>query len=442
MPMVSSSVRNTLPLGKNLGGVERPGREPGKRPEPRKRDCVDSKSRALRKRQASDTRTARRWAMRRMTEERWRIAGAISYGVTVLLVLAGCGGTSRDDPGLTDPPAPNPTDSISGTVTYQGAPLAGVTMTLWITNSNSVISTTTTGADGAYSFSGLPTTGNVQDEYQVWATKSGYGFVPTVGNNATATRADHTGQFTGTLLTGIYLNVIDFISKADAPVTAANFAAYNTTTPLVTLGATGQLVSYAAGDDADLHKGVAWPAQRFTDNGDGTVTDALTGLIWLKDAGCLAPALWATALNEVNQLASGSCGLTDGSKAGQWRMPNLNELESMVDVSASNPAVATGNPFQNVANAIYWSSTSYWGGQTGSPQAWAIRMSDGRYMNDGSSDVKATAANQVWAVKGSGKGSIQLPATGMYVVFATGDDGSLQSGVKLPYPRFFDNGNG
>jgi len=123
-------------------------------------------------------------------------------------------------------------------------------------------------------------------------------------------------------------------------------------------------------------------------------------------------------------------------------MPNLNELESMVDVSASNPAVPAGSPFKNVANATYWSSTSYWGGETGSPQAWAIRMSDGRYMNDSASDVKATAVNQVWAVKGTGGGVIKLARTGMYVVFAAGDDGSMQAGVMAPYPRFIDNSNG
>jgi hypothetical protein len=32
--------------------------------------------------------------------------------------------------------------------------------------------------------------------------------------------------------------------------------------------------------------GVAWPNPRFTDNSDGTVTDNLTGLIWLKNANC------------------------------------------------------------------------------------------------------------------------------------------------------------
>ena len=52
---------------------------------------------------------------------------------------------------------------------------------------------------------------------------------------------------------------------------------------------TGQTVSYATGDDGDLQKGVAWPDPRFTDNSDGTVTDNLTGLIWLKNANCFGP---------------------------------------------------------------------------------------------------------------------------------------------------------
>ena len=48
----------------------------------------------------------------------------------------------------------------------------------------------------------------------------------------------------------------------------------------------GQTSSNATGDDGDLQRGVAWPDPRFTDNGDGTVTDNLTGLIWLKNANC------------------------------------------------------------------------------------------------------------------------------------------------------------
>ena len=41
-----------------------------------------------------------------------------------------------------------------------------------------------------------------------------------------------------------------------------------------------------AGQDGELQAGVNWPTPRFTDNGDGTVTDNLTGLIWLKLVTC------------------------------------------------------------------------------------------------------------------------------------------------------------
>jgi hypothetical protein len=318
---------------------------------------------------------------------------------------------------------------------YKGAPLAGVTVTEWSTNTNVVLSTTTTDVNGDYSFSGIQTTGNAPMELHFWATKAGYGFVPSVGSGAKAIRADHTGQFQGTLLAGIYLDVIDYVALANASLSAANFIAYDGATPLVSVPATGQTASYTAGDDGALRKGAAWPATRFIDNADGTVTDALTGLIWIKDAGCLAPAVWAAALTEANQLASGTCGLSDGSKAGQWRLPNLVELESVVDVSAGNPALAAVSPFKNVSQAIYWSSTSYFGGQAGSPQAWAIRMSDSRYINDGVSNLKTTSVNQVWAVKGAGGGAIKLPATGMFPTFAAGDDGGVQAGVMAPYPR-------
>jgi hypothetical protein len=54
----------------------------------------------------------------------------------------------------------------------------------------------------------------------------------------------------------------------------------------------------------------------------------------------------------------------------------------MIDVSESSPALPAGSPFTNVSNGIYWSSTSYFGGETGSPTAWTIRVGDGRYMND------------------------------------------------------------
>lgn len=67
---------------------------------------------------------------------------------------------------------------------------------------------------------------------------------------------------------------------------------------------TGQTEKYVDGGDGECQKGVALPNPRFTDNEDGTVTDNLTGLIWLKNANCDGPKTWANALVFANGLAS------------------------------------------------------------------------------------------------------------------------------------------
>jgi len=387
--------------------------------------------------------------------------------IVLFSLLAACGGggggggqTSSTNGG----PIPN---TLTGTVMFKGAPMAGVTVTAFNTNSDpsTIYAVTTTDANGNYSFSDLQTGCNCTVNYQFMASKAGYAFTPFMAANPTGNRADYlfysppqnwyvnvgaavtragfNGQFTNPNGgSPIMFDVINFNSTANNSVTGADFNAYDGSNPPISIAASGQTVSYAVGDDASLKQGVAWPSRRFVDNQNGTVTDNLTGLIWLKNAGCFAPTVWASALADVNQLASGACGLTDGSTAGQWRLPNLVELESMVDVSASNPAVTAGSPFTNVSNGIYWSSTAYYGGQEGTTEAWVIRFADGSYLDDNINNVMATSNNAVWAVKGVGGAAVKLQATGIYVPFSAGDDGNVESGVPLPSPRMRDNGNG
>ena len=123
---------------------------------------------------------------------------------------------------------------------------------------------------------------------------------------------------------------------------------------------TGQTVSYAPGDDGDLQMGVPWPDPRFTDNGDGTVIDQLTGLIWLKNANCFGRKQWSEALDDSNNLADGQCGLTDGSSPGDWRLPNVRELESLIDYVNYGPALPSEHPFDmhDLEDGFWWSSTS------------------------------------------------------------------------------------
>jgi hypothetical protein len=112
------------------------------------------------------------------------------------------------------------------------------------------------------------------------------------------------------------------------------------------------------GQDGDHQKGVDLPNPRFTDNLDGTITDNLTGLLWLKNADCFGMRTWNNALSDCNGLASGACGLTDNSTAGAWRLSNVDELLSLIDRNQISPALPSGHPFSAVQSASYWSSTT------------------------------------------------------------------------------------
>jgi len=138
---------------------------------------------------------------------------------------------------------------------------------------------------------------------------------------------------------------------------------------------TGQTTSYATGDDGDLEEGVSWPDPRFTDNGDGTVTDNLTGLVWLKNANCFATISWSDALSACNTLNSGEHDLTDGSAEGDWRLPNVNELHSLIDYGRYNPALPSGHPFTGVQSGVYWTSTTY---ASSTDYAWYVELGYGR----------------------------------------------------------------
>ncbi len=146
----------------------------------------------------------------------------------------------------------------------------------------------------------------------------------------------------------------------------------------VALPRTGQSACYDAegvvipcegsGQDGEVQAGEEWPSPRFAENGDGTVSDNLTGLVWLKDANCTDTVggvargggllNWPSALAWSRNLASGKCGLSDNSAPGDWRLPNIVELRSLIDYSRHDPAVPAGHPFINVRAIWYWSSTT------------------------------------------------------------------------------------
>jgi hypothetical protein len=92
-------------------------------------------------------------------------------------------------------------------------------------------------------------------------------------------------------------------------------------------------------------------AADFEDNGDGTVTDHDIGLIWQQGESAMKD--WETSCAYCASL----------SLAGQsdWRLPNIEELKSIVDYNKYDPAINTTffPDFPKVKHSYYWSSTTH-----------------------------------------------------------------------------------
>lgn len=108
---------------------------------------------------------------------------------------------------------------------------------------------------------------------------------------------------------------------------------------------------------------------RFQIRGERLVLDSLTGLIWSRDANPAGKTLsWQDALEKADALNRESYAGTAG-----WRVPNIRELESLVDLASDSPALAPHHPFKNVQEVYWSSSTSLY-----EPRyAWALYFRDG-----------------------------------------------------------------
>ena len=114
---------------------------------------------------------------------------------------------------------------------------------------------------------------------------------------------------------------------------------------------TGQTTSYGTGDDADYNPTGTQPS--YTDNGDGTTTDNRTGLMWLKDDNNYnsgGTQAWTAALS--------GCESFTYATYTDWRLPNANELFSIVEQEGTAPFI-NATYFPNTESNYYWTSTTY-----------------------------------------------------------------------------------
>ena len=221
-------------------------------------------------------------------------------------------------------------------------------------------------------------------------------------------------------------------------------------TPPAPVPRTGQTICYKAtgaaamecagtGQDGDTLTGVAWPDPRFANNGDRIMTDRLTGLAWSKDATPVGGYLtWTQALDSIKALNRRNyLGHDD------WRLPNVNELKSLVNRQPDLAAWLNSLGFHGVQKDYYWTSSTY-AAHAGS--AWSVGMYSGIVAGHAKADGAC-----VWPVRGGHTGVLTLPKTGQTACHddsgtaidcaGTGQDGELQAGAAWPSPRFTENGD-
>ena len=102
------------------------------------------------------------------------------------------------------------------------------------------------------------------------------------------------------------------------------------------------------------------------------VIDNATHLQWQDDTDIKTTSTksWNEAINYCENLSLGE--YTD------WRLPNINELKSIIDRNKVKPAMVSG--FQNLSSAHYWSSTTR---QDSKSEAWYVTFDYGNvYSSD------------------------------------------------------------
>lgn len=127
------------------------------------------------------------------------------------------------------------------------------------------------------------------------------------------------------------------------------------------------------------------PDSRFNDNGDGTVTDVKTGLVWKR---CNEGQTWdgttcngtASTLTWQEALEAGAYSTFAGKS--DWRLPNSKELGSIVERKCISPAI-NATVFPNTPSSYFWSGSPY---ASDSDGAWGVGFGNGNVNSYGKSN--------------------------------------------------------
>ena len=213
---------------------------------------------------------------------------------------------------------------------------------------------------------------------------------------------------------------------------------WNSSGDLIPCAGTGQDGDVQAGVPVTSDAGIRF--QYYIDN--DCKIDIQTGLMWPSYSSPVYSALtttmtWQDAFTSVDSVnLSGLCGFND------WRLPNINELESLAVLDMPPNAYDLmgylgEGAYLNVQPSDYWTSSSF---VADPAQAWAVHFGIGRRHLL----TKTNLTGRFMPVRGNTIDAlpIAIPATGQTTMIASGDDGDTQAGIAWPSPRFTDNANG
>jgi len=155
---------------------------------------------------------------------------------------------------------------------------------------------------------------------------------------------------------------------------------------LIVIFSTGSIHAFAA-CNPDIN--IAKTNNLYTDNNDGTVTDKTTNLMWQKctfgqtgnDCGT------GTALIYTWQAALAIANVNTNNSYTNWRLPNKNELDSLLEDACNAPSINSAIFPSTVSSIIaeYWSASPYSGNNT---SAWVVNFNNGAVYNTDKSNSR------------------------------------------------------
>lgn len=221
--------------------------------------------------------------------------------------------------------------------------------------------------------------------------------------------------------------------------------------------------------DGETQFGTPWPSPRFVDNSDGTITDHLTGLMWLKDANCAdtinhnpdgvtnGNMSWLNSLSFASGVNATTINISScqsySASYNDWHVPNAKEMESLLNYGTTSHTTWLSNAgFANVASDNYWTSTTGLGPAFGPNFVVTVDVSNG-IIGPAVKTFSSPDPTYTWLVRKDTSVSPVSPiiSTGQVICYdasntaiscsGTGQDGELQQGTPWS-TRFINNGDG